>query len=121
MPDQPHWSLSDDKTTLVLDLPTTPSARMELDADEVDNLIAALADLRSRMTPSVPMADPDAGFRLPVASGGRWYVAPNGAQGAMLFLLHPGHRWVGLMLDPESMRQLIQTLLRFLPLSPQSG
>lgn len=115
-----HWYLDDSKTKLCGDLATTPPARFELDADELDSLIAHLAEMRSAMEPPIALADPDKGMRLPAARNGRWFVQPRGREGAAIFLLHPGHRWVGLALEPESARDLIRILLQSLPLSAPS-
>ncbi|MDK2741312.1 MAG: hypothetical protein NDI90_00220 [Nitrospira sp. BO4] len=117
---QPHWSLNSDRTKLTVDFPTEPPTRFELDADEMDDFIAHLAEMRAAMTPAVPFSDPDPGSRMSVAASGRWYVHPRGAEGAAILLLHPGYRWVGIALEPEPIRELIQVLLRCLPLNAQS-
>lgn len=117
MADQPHWSLSDDRRTAIIDLPTTPPARFMLDADELDSMIANLGAMRADMQPPVPMADdPDPGTRIETALRGRWYIEPVPAQKQIaLALLHPGFRWVALMFDYREAKALASKILQNLP------
>lgn len=110
MTNQPNWSLSDDNQTLHVDLPTNPPTRFSWDADAVDDLIANLADMRRVMQPAIPMEPPDPGSRLSIAEHGRWQVVPHGDSIA-LALLHPGYRWSGILIEPDSAEELANLLL----------
>lgn len=116
MADNPSWSLSDDKTTARVDFPTDPPCRFELQAEELDDLIATLAAMRRNMVPEIPMSDLDQGSRLEVATVGRWYVEPNPKDKSLaLALLHPGYRWVAIRLDYQSAADLRNLIDRNLP------
>lgn len=112
----PAWSLSEDRTRLVMDLPTEPPVRFNFDADEVDHFIMNLAEMRSAMLPPSPIdADPDPGSIITVSTQGRWYVTPMPDQhGIALLLLVPGYRWIGMTLDSEMAQALSDTVLRCL-------
>lgn len=123
MSDQPNWSLSADKRTAYVDFPTTPPARFAMDADSLDELIDTLGKVRMDMDPPIAMDDEiDPGSRLSVATLGRWRVEPvPDGSGIAIALLHPGLRWVALLLSPEATREMAQTMIRVLPLKSQAG
>jgi|SRR5450759_5064389 len=116
----PHWSLNEDQTRIRIDFPSEPPVRLEYDADQVDDLIANLAEMRGAMQPSVPMSEPDPGTRIQVATKGRFYVQPRKSESALvLALLHPGLRWVGMLFGREQALHLIDTLRQHLPDPPE--
>jgi hypothetical protein len=107
----PHWSLSDDATRLYVDFPTQPTARFEFDAEEVDDFIAHLVEMRAAMQPAVPMADPDPGTRVLTGTTGRYYVQPYPSEGRMVIaFLHPGLRWVGMLFGRKEAEQFLHTI-----------
>lgn len=120
----PAWSLSEDRTRLVMDLPTEPPVRFNFDADEVDDFISNLAMMRAAMLPpSAIEADPDPGSKVTVSHVGRWYVTPmQGQEGIALLLLTPGYRWTGLWIDNAGAERLIEIVRQCLSRDePQSG
>jgi hypothetical protein len=111
-----QWSLNDDRTLIRVDFPSEPPVRLEYDAGQLDELIAALADARGAMEPPVPMSDPDPGTRVKVATSGRFYVQPRKTEKHLILaLLHPGLRWVAVLLTREQALHLIDTLRQQLP------
>lgn len=110
MPVGPTWSLSDDRQRIRAVFPTKPHpSALELEAPEVDDLIERLMEARAAMLPEVPMVEPDPGTRVKTAASGRWYVQPR-ATDLVLAILHPGARWVGLVLDRFAAGELARTL-----------
>ena len=108
----PTWSLSPDRTKLTISFPTDPPVAFELEADEVDDMIANTAELRAAMQPSIPMTDPDPGHRMRIIPGtGRWYVSPLDDGGKLLSLLHPGYRWVSMAFEDEQAARLGSKLI----------
>lgn len=116
------WTMSEDHTVLKISLPTVPHpSALEMEAPEVDDLIRNLIEMRARMLPAVPMADPDPGMRMTGSLVGRWYVQPMpGAEHFMLALLHPGARWIAIVLDRAGLTNLSTTARKIAntPLEP---
>jgi hypothetical protein len=112
----PAYSLNRDSTRLRVEFPTEPAVGIELDADEVDDLIAHLAEMRAAMKPPVAMADPDPGTRVKFATAGRFYVQPRPAERDLVIaFLHPGLRWVGMLFGRKEAEHLIDTIRDHLP------
>jgi hypothetical protein len=107
----PAAALNEQKTELTVQLPNAPSAKVTLNAAEVDKMIQMLAQSRAEMNPPRPVTDPAAGSTIDVANAGRWYVQRDGA-GIDLDVLHPGYGWVGIRMDRNSMEELSRTLSR---------
>jgi hypothetical protein len=109
----PYWSLSEDKTKLIMDLATDPPLRFQFDADEVDDFISNSAAMRATMLPPPPLdADPDPGSMIQISREGRWYAAPlpPGQEGVALLVLVPGYRWLGLRLEPAVAKRLADAI-----------
>jgi hypothetical protein len=111
-----QWSLNDDRTLIRVDFPSEPPVRLEYDAGQLDDLIAALAELRGAMEPPVPMSDPDPGTRVHPATRGRFYVQPRKTENDLILaLLHPGLRWIAFLFGREQALHLIDALRKHLP------
>jgi hypothetical protein len=106
--------LSDDRTKIRVDFPSDPPISLEYDPEQLDDMIAGLAQMRAAMEPPVPMADPDPNTRILVAENGRFYVQPDKqGQGTTLALLHPGFRWVGMFFTREGIAELLAALQKY--------
>jgi len=105
----PVWTLNGQKTTLTEQFPSVPPVTLTFDAAEVEKLIDTLAQRRAEMQPPRPNVGPAPESAMNVATVGRWYVQRDG-DGVDLAILHPGHGWVALYLDPSSMEQLSRRL-----------
>ncbi|CAB3689312.1 hypothetical protein LMG3458_02047 [Achromobacter deleyi] len=70
----------------------------ELDAGEVEQIIAALSALRERMQPPVPTAVP-IGKPLQIAAFPAWWVQPDFADGSVVCYRHPGLGWMGFSIN----------------------
>lgn len=55
---QPHWELSEDRTTLTIVFPTTPQVRFRLSAETTDSLLQNVGMMRSAMVPQHSTDDP---------------------------------------------------------------
>ncbi|NLS69611.1 hypothetical protein E3H11_11930 [Bradyrhizobium brasilense] len=117
----PHWSLNEERTRIRIDFQGERPIRLELDADQLDDVIAGLVEMRSSMSPEVPMSDPDPGSRVLVATRGRFFVQSRENEKSLaVLLLHPGLRWVGMLFDRDGVLDLIDKLRRYLPHPPES-
>lgn len=110
----PVLGLNAQKTSLTIKSPSTPSATYALDAAQVDNMIAELAQMRAEMKPPRPAVDPSPGTKINVATAGRWWVQKNGAN-IDLAVLHPGYGWVGIEMSPIAAEQLQRRLTALHP------
>jgi hypothetical protein len=90
---------------------SAPSAKITLDASEVEKMIEMLAQMRATMNPPRPVVEPTPGTTINVATAGRWYIQPDGT-GIDLDVLHPGYGWVGILLERGSIEQLDRSLSR---------
>ncbi|WP_063569992.1 hypothetical protein [Achromobacter ruhlandii] len=72
----------------------------ELDAGEIEQIIAALSALREGMQPPVPKAVP-IGKQLPIAAFPAWWVQPDFADGSVVCYRHPGLGWMGFSINHE--------------------
>ena len=115
-------SLLNDNTVLSMSVPTSPRQELRIEADELDDLIRQLIEVRSAMLPAVPMADDlDPGARVNVGIVGRWFVSNPTKEGKLdLLILHPGARWIGIEMDQGSVANLINELNRRLLLAQKS-
>jgi hypothetical protein len=104
-------ALNDRKTQLTLQFPGTPSAKVTLNAGEVDRMIEMLAQMRAAMNPPRPMVDAAPGTKINVATAGRWHLEPDGT-GVDLDILHPGYGWVGIEMNRASAEELSRALSR---------
>jgi hypothetical protein len=107
----PVGALNDQKTQLTLQFSSAPSAKVTLNAREVDGMITMLAQMRAAMNPPRPMVDPAPGTKINVATAGRWHLEPDGA-GVDLDILHPGYGWVGIEMNRASAEELSRALSR---------
>jgi hypothetical protein len=104
-------TLNEQKTELTMQFASAPSAKITLDASEVEKMIEMLAQMRATMNPPRPVVEPTPGTTINVATAGRWYIQPDGT-GIDLDVLHPGYGWVGILLERGSIEQLNRSLSR---------
>jgi hypothetical protein len=107
----PVGTLNTQKTELTVQFPNAPSAKITLNAPEVERMIQMLAQMRADMNPPRPMVDPAPGSTMNIATVGRWYLQPDGT-GIDVAVLHPGYGWVGIFMDRSSIEQLNRSLAR---------
>lgn len=105
----PALTLNEQGTTVSIKSPSAPSAAWSLDAAQVDNMIAGLAQMRADMKPARPATDPAPGTKINVATAGRWWVQKDGAN-IDLAVLHPGYGWVGIQMNRTAVEQLDRRL-----------
>ncbi len=105
----PALALNEQRTTLTIKSPSAPSGGLALDAAQVDNMIAELAQMRAEMKPPRPAVDPSPGTKINVATAGRWWVQKDGAN-VDLAVLHPGYGWVGIEMNRSAAEQLNRRL-----------
>ncbi len=110
----PVLGLNPQKTSLTIKSPNAPSAAYVLDAAQVDDMIAELAQMRADMKPPRPARDPSPGTKINVATVGRWWVQKDGAN-IDLAVLHPGYGWVGIEMSPTTAEELNRRLAALHP------
>ncbi len=105
-------SLSEDRSTLILRFTGAPGFSLPLKAEEVGNLIDALASARSQMKPSIPFEPPNkktyAGVREPAG-----FIETEGnGEGVLMHVRHPGMGWLHFGFSPKFARNLAYALLK---------
>lgn len=94
-PPSPVWTLSDDRTTVTVSLPTEPlgEIKFQLDAAGVDEMLRALGDYRDRMQPPIPMKWTNFPFGNAVLDP-PWFHEPDNRTGmSVLHIRDAGFGW----------------------------
>ena len=102
-------SYNDDRTRVIATFPSDPPFAISMTPAVVEQVIQNLAILRADMVPPRPMVDHPL-KNLQYAKFGRWQLLTLESGAVVLMILHPGYGYVGVQLDPDSMRSLKQTL-----------
>jgi hypothetical protein len=110
--DDPQWTLSEDKKTLVITFPTNPPTAFRLDAAGVDKLIQTIGIVRFGMIPP-HLSDWKMAQTVGAVPNPRWTTEPDALLGnSILHLRDPRFGWVHYMFPKEEARRLGEILQR---------
>ncbi len=106
----PSWEVSADHRSVALTLPGNPPAKLMLDAAGVEDLLAALGQIRLGLSPEVPRGLVD-GQTINVFPNPFWIMAPARTAGdAMLHLRDPRYGWLHYQIPKSESSKLLQFL-----------
>lgn len=119
----PNWKLSDDKSAVILTIPTDPPTIFKMDAKGVDEMLAGLGMLRSCMEPAYP-ADFSLGQVVHAVPDPRWVTEPDAIAGnTIIHLRDPRFGWLHYLI-PREVAAALATYLQAQvaqPLAPGPG
>lgn len=88
-------------------------------AEQLDELLQALGEMRAQMQPPVQVAVPTGGAGIPIAPAPGWFVGNYFPQGKVFGLRHPSFGWLAFQAT-DGLVDALKAALDALPPEPQS-
>ena len=116
----PAWNLDDDLKTITVTFPTDPPVQLKIDAEQIDEHIVNLGELRSHMKPPV-QNDWALGQKVGAIPNPRWVTEPDLMEGnSLLHVRDPRSGWLHYLI-PRSEAEKLGNLLKSQSESPPPG